>query len=696
MHSTTKETTRTNPPATDNTRVRKITGTFPAWMPASLIKKCGGRVSTRFRFSDGERLVLRKRKPDLASVWTEKHRVVRMSSIPGKWRHIVTPYIPAILDAATYPGIETTIICKSPQTSGSETGFNLLGYATDHLPGPAMVVFPDKDTAKDNARDRILPMFEDSPRLRRYLTGQANDESSIRINLRHMPIFLGWSGSVSRLGNKPIRTLILDELDKYQDNRKEASSESLAEQRTKTWRGRRIILKISTPTVETGPIWVAFMEEAHARFDWWVVCPHCGTLQLMKFDNIRWAPEVEDPEDVLRDYPAYYECEHCKEHWDDYDRDLAVRQGQWIERASGLELFTHLKTHKLSKIGFHIPAWISHFVSLSEVANAFLKYKKSDKLTDLKTFMNQYKAEPWSEQYAARDEEMILSLCDDRPRGRVPGPLEGVPRVAALVAGIDTQATYFRYVIRAFGYGQKEESWLIQHGMAPNTDALDEILWKTVYCDAEGREYRVRVAVIDAMGFPGRTKEVYAWCSKHHNRTMPFQGKQSVEGYISYSPLNFYPDAKGSKVKIPNGIILRRVDTTFFKSDLSEKLSVKPGDPGTFWLHENTGAAEHARRQEKIGQISGILADYAKEMCAEVFNPETLVWENPKQRPNHYWDCEVMALVAAWELKLRDRRPPKAAASAPPQQNLARPSPNTTTANRPMSAGERLAALRRR
>lgn len=80
-------------------------------------------------------------------------------------------------------------------------------------------------------------MFEDSPRLRRHLTGSTNDESSIRINLRHMSIYLGWSGSVARLGNKPIRTLILDELDKYQDSRNEASSEALAEHRTTTWSG---------------------------------------------------------------------------------------------------------------------------------------------------------------------------------------------------------------------------------------------------------------------------------------------------------------------------------------------------------------------------------------------------------------------------------------------------------------------------
>ncbi len=683
MHLTMEKTEKTpNSPAT-----RRITGQIPAWLPKYLVERCGGSVSASFRFSDGERQVLHKRKPESPSVWTEKHRVLRLSSIPGKWKHIFTPYLAPLMDAARYPGIEMIALCKAPQTAGSEAGFNLLGHAADHAPGPAMVVFPDKETAKDNARERILPMFEDSPRLRRHLTGSANDESSIRINLRHMAVHLGWSGSVSRLGNKPIRTLILDELDKYQDSRNEASSEALAEHRTTTWEGRRLIVKISTPTTETGAIWVVFTEECHARFDWWVVCPECGTLQLMKFDNIRWPEGTEDPEAVFLDDIVYYQCEHCDAHWNNADRDRAVRQGQWVERSSGLELFTHLKTHKVGKLGFHIPAWLSHFVPLAKIANAFLKWKKSDRLKDLKNFMNQFKAEPWSEQYASRDEDAILALCDDRPRGMVPGPVNGVPRVAALIAGVDTQAAYFRYVIRAFGYGDEEESWLVQHGTAPTFKALDELLWRSVYKDPDGREHKVKVAVIDAMGAPGRTKAVYAWCAKHR-RALPYQGKQAVQGVIAYTPITFFPDTKGAKVKIPGGVVLRRVDTTFFKSDLAEKLGVVPGDPGTFWLHAN------ARKVKGLAMPGGILMDYAREMCAEVFNPETLAWENPKQRPNHFWDCEVMSLVGAWELGLRNKRPPKSeqekTVKAPPAPPKSRP------AQRGGSAAERLASMRRR
>ena len=182
----------------------------------------------RFVFSKAERTVMRRQKWLPPSQWVERYRVVRMSSLPGMWQNIFTPYLVGVMDAARFPGVEVVILCKTPQTGGSEAALNVLAQMIDLSPGPAMVVFPDETTAKENAKDRILPMIQDSRHLRGYLSGSVDDASSIRINLKHMPIYLGWSGSVSRLGNKPIRILVLDELDKYQNPRKEATSESLA------------------------------------------------------------------------------------------------------------------------------------------------------------------------------------------------------------------------------------------------------------------------------------------------------------------------------------------------------------------------------------------------------------------------------------------------------------------------------------
>lgn len=660
--------------------VRRVTLTtsVPRWLSPVVAREVTAHVEAggapiTFRFSKGERKILRRRRPIPVSQWAERHRILEMSSIPGKWKNLFTPYLVGIMDAAGTPGVETVIICKSPQTGGSEAGHNLVGWCIDRSPGPVMYVFPDEITARENAKDRIIPMIKDSPRLRDYMTGSGDDASSLRINLAHMPIYLGWSGSVSRLGNKPIRTLILDELDKYKNPKNEATSETLAEKRTTTWRTRRHILKISTPTTEDGPIWTAFMQEAGARFDFWVRCPHCGMAQLMDFERIDWTGKDTNKEpsaeDVLTRRLATYPCEHCGVVWDDGDRDRAVRKGEWRERSSGLDLAAHLVSRKPVKVGFHIPAWLSYFVSLSEVASAALKYKESGKLDDLKNLQNQYKAEPWREEHVVRSEDSILALCDDRPRGAVPGPVAGQERVAAILAGVDTQKGYFRYIIRAYGYGDTEESWLIQCGAAPSFSALNEILWGSEYATPDGQKYKVRACMIDAMG--GRTREVYSWAIRHRGRVFPWQGVRSLSQPYTPAPQEYFPDAKGNKVKIPGGLNLWRCDTTFFKSDLAHKLGIAPDDPGAFHLHSGGG---------------GILEQYAREMCAEIWDDEKQAWENPQGKPNHYWDCETMALALAYILNIRHRPRPEATPKKAPLAERRRGG---------LSIADRLAHLRR-
>jgi len=649
---------------------RSLTVALPRWLPdavrADFARRIGedGPVVHRFRFSLGERKVYRKRRPMPVSQWAEKHRIVHQSSIPGRWHNEVTPYMAGVMDASFFPSVETVAICKTPQTGGSEAIHNCIGYAIDRAPGPVMYVFPDRLTAKENAQDRIIPMLESSPQLRTYLTGLADDASSLRINLAHMTIYLGWSGSVSRLGNKPVRFLVMDELDKYKNPKNETSSEALAEKRTTTWRRKRKIWKISTPTIESGPIWRALTEEVQVVFDYFVRCPHCGMHLLMDFDHIRWPKDERDPEVVRARRLAWYECGQCGVCWDDNDRDKAVRLGEWRARNSGLELAGHLRAHRPAKVGFHIPAWLSYFVSLSEVAAAFLKWKKTGNRDDLKDFMNQYKAEPWRAYEVQRSEDAILALCDDRPRGIVPGALEdGTPRVAALVAGVDSQKRYFRYVIRAIGWGEDEESWLVQAGSVPSFEALEQVLCKNTYCDADGNEHRVRLAVQDAMGT--RTKEVYQFCVKNRGRVFPYQGKRTLSAPVQYAPQEFYP---GTKSRIPGGLVLWKVDTTFFKNDLAAKLQVEPTDPGAFHLH------------------AGITTEYAQEMVAEYYDDEQLCWQCPKGKDNHFWDCEVMALVAAYELNIRNWKRPRAKpkqANERKQQMIPHPNINAGYGSRP-------------
>ena len=614
------------------------------------LRRLGAPQDAEQAFSAGERAVLRRRKPIPVSLWAERHRVIHTSSRPGPWRNSVAPYLAGIMDASFLPGVRTVTLMKSPQTGGTEAVHNCVGYAVDRQPGPVLYVYPDEVTARENARDRILPMLQDSPRLRELLSPDPDDASSLRIALAHTTLYMAWSGSPSRLGNKPIRFLVLDELDKYQDSGKEAGSEALAEKRCTTWGSRARIWKISTPTTEDGPIARAF-DGAQARFGYAVRCPSCGHRHVMEEKGLRW-PEGAKPLDVYSQRLGRYECPQCGAQWTDADRDEAVRGGSWVVPETGEDMEAFIRQARPAAVAFHVPALISPFVSLSELCQRRAEVEASNSLRLWKDWRNNYLGLPWTELHEERDPEELAPLCDDRPRGTVPGG----GRVSCLLAGVDTQKGYFRYVVRAYGWGEAEESWLVQCGSLDSFKALEQALLDAEYRDADGKAYAVAGVMIDAMG--NRTAEVYAWASRHRGRVFPWQGKQSMTSPYAMTPLEFFPSPRGDKIRIPGGLTLFRCDTTFFKSGLSAKLAVAPEDPGAFHLHSNG---------------DGSLGQYMREMTAEVWDDAKQCWINPKGRPNHFWDCEVMVSALAYikGVRLMRKEAPKREGSAPVQRTQA-------------------------
>ena len=626
------------------------------WLTTEPLRRLGdGAVP--IRFSRAEKRVLKKKKKIQPSAWAERHRhLPKDAAVPGRWKNSTVPYAPGILDASFFPSVQEIVVCAAPQTAKSEINYTCLGYAIDRKPGNALVVFPDENTARENSADRIRPMLEDSPRLRSYLTGYADDMASVKIKLQNAIIYMAWANSAARLANKPLPYVILDEEDKYPETatKKEAGPTDLAKKRTRTFSHMRKIWRTSSPSIETGPIWKALTTECQLVFDYWVRCPHCDGFQKMAFENIKWPEDLRDPLRMKTEQAARYECSQCSSKWDDADRDLAVRSGEWRDRDKGRSLDAALNSIKPVTVGFHIPSWLSPFVKLWEVAHAFLEGLQNK--TKMKDFRNGHAAEPWLAVSVERSEDRILALADDRPRGVVPSG----DRVACLLAGGDTQDDGLYYEIRAFGFGLERESWGIREGKVPTFEALAQVLWLDQYRDKDGNVYPVRFALLDAMGH--RTSEVYDFCRMHRGGILPTMGKQTMATPYAYSNREYYP---GSRKPIPGGIKLVRFDTNYFKNQLAGILEIAPGDPGCWHYH------------------SMVTQDWARQMTVEGLN-EKGIWENPHDRPNHAWDCATLLLLAHEILGVAfwPREEPKKPPITKPNKGI-RPAPHPHVYKRP-------------
>lgn len=589
------------------------------------------------RFFPAERDVFRKKEELTPSQWAAKYRVVTMGGHKGPWRNEVSPHLPAIMDAWGLAHVREVVVCKSPQTGGTEVMYNCLASAVDRDPAEMMVIMPSQETARKVSEDRIIPMITQSPRIGRYISDNPDDTAKQRIKLRNGAIlYMAWSNSASALATFPIKYLFFDETDKYPAFvGKESDPISLGEKRARTFRFTHKILKASSPTREDGPIWKA-LQRCDVVYHYFARCPDCGHEQPFTIDNLRYLQD-RTPEDIRRDGLAAYECRACFKQWTDGEKEAAVRAGKW----------TIVKGENVSRprrVGFHLPSWISPDVSLSEIAAAWVNARNDRaKLID---FYNDYLAEPFIEKFSDRKEASILALRDDRPRGVVPRD------ISTLLCLIDTQQRGFYYEVVAFGWGPSLESWQVREGYVETFEALIEVLSRSEYLDADGRPYAIQAAFIDSGGGTGatpkhsRTAEVYDFC-RQYPMVRPLKGRQRMSTLVSPSIIDYYPGTKKPIFIDPNtggivGVKLYNVNVTYFKDQLATKLAINSTDPGAWHLH-----AEAAD-------------DYARQMIAEYRN-EKGVWICPQGKANHYWDLGVYRLAAAEILQIKFWKKPEEA-----------------------------------
>ena len=151
--------------------------------------------------------------------WAERNRVLsgKDSSEPGPYRVSRTPYAREPQDAlSAYSPVEEVVLMWGAQTSKSTIGMNWIGSWIDMQPGPLRVVQPTLDIGKRFSRQRLAPMIEESPSLkRRVRENRSRDEANTTLLKEYPGGFLAVAGANSAAGlrSMPIRDLFLDEVD---------------------------------------------------------------------------------------------------------------------------------------------------------------------------------------------------------------------------------------------------------------------------------------------------------------------------------------------------------------------------------------------------------------------------------------------------------------------------------------------------
>jgi phage terminase large subunit GpA-like protein len=169
----------------------------------------------------------------------------------------------------------------------------------------------------------------------------------------------------------------------------------LAEARSLTFTHRRKVFLVSTPTIR-GLSRIEREYEASDQRRFFVPYPHCGAMQWLKFERLRW--EKGRPE------AAEYHCEGCEQPIAEHHKTAMLEAGEWRGTAVAADPGT---------VGYHLSALYSPigWLSWERIVRAWEAAQGSDEA--IRAFRNTILGETWIETGEAPD---WLRLYDRRER----------------------------------------------------------------------------------------------------------------------------------------------------------------------------------------------------------------------------------------------------------------------------------------
>lgn len=545
------------------------------------------------------------------SEWAEEYRMldVKSSAMPGAWSNDVTPYLVGIMDEFNNYETEKIVFCKPTQCGGTEALQNMIGWIVMQDPSPTMIVYPTDVLAKSVSENRLQPMLKATPEIARKF-----DENSQLLELQFDGMYLSLAGSnsPSSLASKPIKYLMMDEVDKYPGaSRKEADPIKLATERTKTFHNKKIYIT-STPTLKTGHIWTE-KENADIEKHYFVPCPHCGEYIELKFQNIKF-PDDETMGYADRAEFAAYVCQKCGCIINDSDKPAMLRNGEW-------RVVRHTTKYARS-VAFWINTLYSPFVRWSDIAKEFLLTK--DVPEEFQNFVNSWLAEPWEDTKLKTNADLVLERQTDLQQFVVPSWAK------LLTAGVDVQESCLYWSIRAWGDFLTSQN--IAHGQALSFEEIDNVM-NLEYLMEDGTPMVVNLCLIDS---GDQTDEVYDFCTYHSDYVLPVKGS-------SHEQLSSFKLSKINKEESSAyGMTLVMVDGGKYKDMIAGRMQ-RPNGRGSWMVYQGCDR-EYAEQ---------VTAEHKVNVKGTNGMPKQVWVLKHSHGDNHYLDTEVYALAAADILGVR-------------------------------------------
>ena len=567
--------------------------------------------------------------------WATDHVIIPHGPSPGPFSVIGREYSRGILDAFADFGLHEGTLVFGSQAGKTTIFLTAMSWIAANSPSPVLFVAPNDLLAKSLSETRWEPLLRASPTLAALIPVGAERHSfkTAQQQLGGSTLNFVGSNSPANLASRPIRILILDEVDKFGlATDREADAVALAEQRTKAFANFQH-WSASTPTITTGRIWQSYMSGDMRRY--FVPCPHCSKQVLLAWSRqftllpvggseawMKWDAEAKKPDgswDLDRvERSAHCECPFCHGRIETQHKTRMIRGGVWVPT---YETRSHRSWHLSS---LYVNAVQCSFGSL---AVKFLKAKTSPE--GLQSFVTGELAEPWESQSERSERVEVVVRGDDlkTPVGEDP--------VRLLTIDVQARAPYYWFTVREWAKGGG--SRLVACGSRNTWEELEQL-----QADLKVANQHV---FVDS-GYDSAS--VYRQCLSRgkfvqngpglpvHVGWLPCKGRPKEEGWleprtrlprlwtISNAPL------EGGRAKLP---------LLLFNSDECRNIlaRLRRGVPGIPW--QLTEAADETYRRH-LDAFTRRPVVRSRRVVTE--------WVQRSQRwDDHMLDCELMQVAAA-------------------------------------------------
>ena len=572
--------------------------------------------------------------------WLETRYMLKggTAAIEGYWNREYTPYF---VEPAEWLSDTTTreiwiYACSQGAKTTFGTGF--VGYITDCMPGPTMLIMPTKPDVQNRVESRIRPMFAANEDLLRHVGGRVkNIYIGKQTVMDHMILYIGWPTTAQALADKPVCFIIADETGKYPPFvGEEADPINLMRKRQRWFKGRSKLLAMTTAVIEGD-----MSDQEWKRGDcceFWVPCPHCQLWHQILWENVqidRKPDKTWYSDGVYRKGKhARYVCPKCRVGWTEDDRWKAVSSGKWVQGDCELtddgRLIGESKTTNYRSIRIHALMLHPMVETITGLVCEFVvaqRAKQAGNIQPLKDFWNNQLTRAWREERATTDIQILQGHIGSYPKGKVPSGVQ------MLTAGIDVQLDHVYF--RVLGFGYLGEFWSIfeqriETGATDKVENLEKLLpyltMQFELMEESKTKMRIAISAIDRMYNTEAVDTFAVRCLGVVNLIVvagddKLQKQQWRVGKAAGGRLNRYD-----------------LNVTAFKDSLHRNYfeSDEPG-PGYGHLHAETSyiVLEHLTSEKKtIERKAGRI--------------KWIGWVLKKTgMPNHYWDCDVYARAAA-------------------------------------------------